>query len=394
MSGDSGPAKRRLKSNDARKALHALDALARPIEIRAGYRRVDRSLWGVKPPASLRSARRERPNWGPALLMRPAEAAPVVPFVTLPLHWNPNACASDYRGVSDPVVPFKPPCLTTFKLGSGGTVARGAYNFLAACRPAARPAAVADFPVRLQTRPPRVLRNRSRHGDRHRVRPGNQKSSVMNPQSATPPSIIDHSEGVSPNSLPSLITYVIIGWYLVLTRRTLASAGSKGCSARVTDRLNLARRCRRGRGSSDRLVTRSSHCTADHHFARVEQWHFRDAFFFSKIAQAARVGATQIRVKDNNVRRSPMTHPMKIIVAPALAGSLLLMTGFDPAKAATRHHASSEHSRSAATRSFNAVPDTPRSPRLDYRYGTSAHPYGPGVNFPYPDRPYGDPDHW
>ena len=24
---------------------------------------------------------------------------------------------------------------------------------------------------------------------------------------------------------------------------------------------------------------------------------------------------------------------------------------------------------------------------------TSAHPFGP-VNFPYPDRPYGDPDHW
>jgi hypothetical protein len=216
----------------------------------------------------------------------------------------------------------------------------------------------------------------------------------MIPQIATPPSIIDHSAGVSPNSLPSLITYVIIGWYLVLTRRTLASVGSKGCSARVTDRLNLARRRRCGCGSSDRPVTRSSHCTADHHLTRVEQWHFRDAFYFSKIAQAARAGATQITVKDNDVRRSPMTYPMKTIVAPALAGSLLLMTGFDPAAAASRHHASSEHSRSAATRSYNAVPDTPGSPRLDYRYGTSAHPFGPGVNFPYPDRPYGDPDHW
>jgi len=89
-----------------------------------------------------------------------------------------------------------------------------------------------------------------------------------------------------------------------------------------------------------------------------------------------------------------MTHPMKIIVAPALAGSLLLMTGFDPAAAASRHHASREHSRSAATRSYNAVPEAPRSPGLDYRYGTSARPFGPGVNFPYPDRPYGDPDHW
>jgi hypothetical protein len=89
-----------------------------------------------------------------------------------------------------------------------------------------------------------------------------------------------------------------------------------------------------------------------------------------------------------------MSQRIKMIVAPALAGSLLLMTGFDPAAAASRHHASSGHSRSAAARSYNAVPDAPRSPRLDYRYGTSAYPYGPGANFPYPDRPYGDPDHW
>jgi hypothetical protein len=39
---------------------------------------------------------------------------------------------------------------------------------------------------------------------------GNQKSSAMNPQSATPTSIIVHSEGFNPNSLPSLTTYVIM----------------------------------------------------------------------------------------------------------------------------------------------------------------------------------------
>ena len=33
-------------------------------------------------------------------------------------------------------------------------------------------------------------------------------------------------------------------------------------------------------------------------------------------------------------------------------------------------------------------------PQFDYRHGTSEYPYGPGYNFPYPDRPYGDPDHW
>jgi hypothetical protein len=26
--------------------------------------------------------------------------------------------------------------------------------------------------------------------------------------------------------------------------------------------------------------------------------------------------------------------------------------------------------------------------------GTSAHPFGPGINFPYPDCPYGDPSRW
>jgi hypothetical protein len=89
-----------------------------------------------------------------------------------------------------------------------------------------------------------------------------------------------------------------------------------------------------------------------------------------------------------------MSHPLKIIAAPALAGSLLLMMGFDPAAAASRHHASSPHSRSGAMQSYAVAPEAPRSSRFGYRYGTSAYPFGPGANFPYPDRPYGDPDHW
>ena len=32
-------------------------------------------------------------------------------------------------------------------------------------------------------------------------------------------------------------------------------------------------------------------------------------------------------------------------------------------------------------------------PVFDYRKGTSNWPYGPRYNFPYPDRPYGDPGH-
>jgi len=44
-------------------------------------------------------ARRERPNWGLAQLMRPAEAAPGVPFVPLPLCRRPNVNASNHHGI-------------------------------------------------------------------------------------------------------------------------------------------------------------------------------------------------------------------------------------------------------------------------------------------------------
>jgi hypothetical protein len=32
-------------------------------------------------------------------------------------------------------------------------------------------------------------------------------------------------------------------------------------------------------------------------------------------------------------------------------------------------------------------------PAFDYHRGNSNWPYGSGYNFPYPDRPYGDPGH-
>jgi hypothetical protein len=93
-----------------------------------------------------------------------------------------------------------------------------------------------------------------------------------------------------------------------------------------------------------------------------------------------------------------MSRSLKTMLVPALAGSLLLMmSGFDLASAATRHQAASHHSRSTATQSYDAVPGplsgAMGSPRFS-PYGTSAYPFGPGQNFPYPDRPYGDPDHW
>ena len=52
--------------------------------------------------------------------------------------------------------------------------------------------------------------------------------------------------------------------------------------------------------------------------------------------------------------------------------------------------------RQSGLHSFAMVPvhGLSRVPQFDYRRGTSSYPFGPGYNFPYPDRPYGDPDHW
>ena len=48
--------------------------------------------------------------------------------------------------------------------------------------------------------------------------------------------------------------------------------------------------------------------------------------------------------------------------------------------------------RARSGSNFNSY-NASRVPAFDPR-GTSAYPFGPGINFPYPDRPYGDPDHW
>jgi hypothetical protein len=66
---------------------------------------------------------------------------------------------------------------------------------------------------------------------------GDQKSSVPNPQSATPTSSIAQSEGFSANSLPSLTTYANIAG--ARCPNTLATSGGNGCSTQITHRLNL-----------------------------------------------------------------------------------------------------------------------------------------------------------
>jgi hypothetical protein len=61
---------------------------------------------------------------------------------------------------------------------------------------------------------------------------------------------------------------------------------------------------------------------------------------------------------------------------------------------ARRHGLNSFAMEPRARSDFNSHPyNAPRAPAFDPR-DTSAYPFGPGINFPYPDRPYGDPDHW
>jgi len=42
---------------------------------------------------------------------------------------------------------------------------------------------------------------------------------------------------------------------------------------------------------------------------------------------------------------------------------------------------------------FESTNSSSRVPAFDPK-GTSAYPFGPAINFPYPDRPYGDPSGW
>jgi hypothetical protein len=55
--------------------------------------------------------------------------------------------------------------------------------------------------------------------------------------------------------------------------------------------------------------------------------------------------------------------------------------------------AAARKSRKPADKSPNQRSDLTSAPAYDPQ-GTSRYPYGPGKNFPYPDRPYGDPGRW
>ena len=78
------------------------------------------------------------------------------------------------------------------------------------------------------------------------------------------------------------------------------------------------------------------------------------------------------------------------IVAIA-AGLLLAVSVASSAGARQSRHLSGTHAQAAAASGVVTYPS--RVPAFDPK-GASAYPYGPGINFPYPDRPYGDPDKW
>ena len=81
------------------------------------------------------------------------------------------------------------------------------------------------------------------------------------------------------------------------------------------------------------------------------------------------------------------THVLAIVAA-------VLFSLLEPSFAMSRsRHPSSARFQGATNESRGVVTSPSRVPAFDPR-GSSAYPFGRGVNFPYPDRPYGDPDHW
>jgi hypothetical protein len=102
-----------------------------------------------------------------------------------------------------------------------------------------------------------------------------------------------------------------------------------------------------------------------------------------------------------------------VLFTPALAqsfddgdgtGNVVPFSSQSAAPEHASHHAAVYAARRNGMNSFAMEPrtqsdsnfnpyNTSRVPAFDPR-GTSAYPFGPGINFPYPDRPYGDPDHW
>jgi hypothetical protein len=84
-----------------------------------------------------------------------------------------------------------------------------------------------------------------------------------------------------------------------------------------------------------------------------------------------------------------MTRLLSVAIA---VGLLLAISGTSSAARQSRHLAGT-HAQASVKEDRGIVSSPSRVPAFDPR-GTSAYPFGPGINFPYPDRPYGDPGRW
>jgi len=84
----------------------------------------------------------------------------------------------------------------------------------------------------------------------------------------------------------------------------------------------------------------------------------------------------------------------KIAIVALAFGLLLPISGASFADQQSRH-SSSLHSRSALVKKHSVITSRADASRIPaFARGTSSYPWGPRYNFPYPDRPYGDPDRY
>jgi hypothetical protein len=78
------------------------------------------------------------------------------------------------------------------------------------------------------------------------------------------------------------------------------------------------------------------------------------------------------------------------LLGVAIAVGLLLANSVTSSGARQSRHLSGAHAQASVKEDRGIVSYPSRVPAFDPR-GSSAYPFGPGINFPYPDRPYGDP---
>ena len=81
------------------------------------------------------------------------------------------------------------------------------------------------------------------------------------------------------------------------------------------------------------------------------------------------------------------------LLCVAIGTGLLLANSVTSSAARKSRHLSGTHAQASVKEDRGVVSYPSRVPAFDPS-GTSRYPFGPGINFPYPDRPYGDPGKW